>query len=101
MGAAPLSTPIVNTWRLPPLRRNLTSCPLMALRLNFNSLFFSDPVRNRPATTSSARSLDDEACFAGSASNCAADFQSLAKFPIHPALEALELLAWDHFLRAF
>ena len=40
-----MSTPYANTLRLPHPRRDLKSCPFMALRLDFNSGFFSNPVR--------------------------------------------------------
>ena len=61
-------SPVVNNRRLTLTRRSLTSCPLKALKLDFiNSRFLSSPVRNRPATSSSPRSLD-AACFASPAS---------------------------------
>ena len=64
--------------RLSPHRRGLAS---LALRRDFNWVF-SDPVRRKLATTTT-RSLGDEACFAGSVSNCTTGLQSVAKWPNH------------------
>ena len=94
-------------WKKEPGRRAAT-CSLQDVRTDqqgridrladFNSGLFSNPARNRPATTSSTSSLDDEACFAGSTSNCATDLQSLVKCPIPPHLEHLTFLLGSSFL---